>query len=670
MKQLFIISLLFVLVLSGCAKEEPENPTGTADGQTVLFSLINQNLDVTTRSTTPGEGTLNENLIDRLDVFFFDQTGQCLYYPTTSQMEKDGATVKINVPKNIVNMLFGEKLKLYVVANCDLSRETLEGKSYSRLIETVHGVPGSFNPYPFSAQKHFLMDGILSVDELTEERTHLGEVLLGRAASKIKVRITGASVNGYTPVEAYVRIDNYLESTALGQDAPLYAASVSDYKHSEYRPITLPGKTVFSADPFYSFSNNWEHGNSRESYMTIRVKWYKNGGGAEPKDYYYRLPFANVLPADDKFCLKRNYIYTFNVNIGVLGGLDPDNMVDLTPGFEIKDWSTNRIVAKLNQYDYLVVSETRVGMHDVDTRSIKYISSRPVSVDIKDVFHFTYLASGDIREDKIEPGDARYPVIEPNEATSEINISSPIPVNYVPVMISFRVSNTKGLYQDVDVIQYPRQYITSEFSNRSAIDFNWYISQGRTSFWSYDANGSSGMQNFNLYTITTTSVNPGDDFVIGGNVMHDEYNLTEEKTLHVTKKDVETNKVVSPKFVIASQRGITSIYTAYTTAQVRCNFYMEGPYPRGTWRIPTQAEMLLISKLQRDGNSAIKELFKPAGDSSQDGYDRWWTARVDQDATNTYYYSVKVTTGELVRQTYAPGKTTASIRCVHDVWKD
>lgn len=669
MKQLFTLSLLLMLALSGCTREEVGRED-VFDGQAVSFSLVNQDLEAIKRVTTPGEEPLNENLVVHLDVFFFDHAGQCLYYPTASQMKTDGAKVTINVPKNIVNMLFGEDIKLYVIANCTLLRENLEGKSYNELIETVCGVSQDFNPLVFVPQKYFLMDGTLSVNDLTEERTDLGEVILSRAASKINILITGAAINGFTPVEAHVRLDNYLESTALGQDAPLYTAKEEDYKHSGYRPITLPGMTQYPANPFYSYSNNWEYGDSKESYITIRVKWYKNDGGAEPKEYYYRLPFNNILPADDRFCLKRNYTYTFKVNIGVLGGLDPDQMVDLKPDFEIKDWTTNRIVARLNQYDYLVVSETNVEMHDIAKRSIKYSSSQPVSVDIKNVYHFTYLASGTIREDKIEPTDPRYPVIEANEGNSEIDITSPVPGNYVPVMISFRVSNTKGLYQDVYVIQYPRQYITSKFSNWDDIDFKWYKDQGRTSFWSNDGKGGDGMQNFNLYTVTTTSLDSSDGFSIGGDMMHNEYNLTDDKILSVTKKDAASNNMISPQFVIASQRGITSIKTSYGTAQVRCAYYMEGTYDRGTWRIPTVAEMLLISKLQRDGNSAINELFTP-GSSGEEGSDRWWTARQDVINGVDHYYSVKVTTGELVVEPFTIGKINyASVRCVRDVWKN
>ncbi|NDV66882.1 fimbrial protein [Bacteroides sp. 224] len=667
MKNIYLISFCLVLTLFGCGNEEVIS-VDDVKGQTVVFSLINKDHDAAMRSTTSGEESLNENLINRLDVFFFNEWEQCLYYPSETQMVKEGTMVKINVPEDVIDVLLGENLKLYVVANCHLERNVLEGKTYKQLIETTHGVSTDFNPYPFVAQTDFLMDGVLLVNNLTEDRTNLGEVTLNRAASKIKVQITGATIDGYTPVEAFVRINNYLESTTLGGEAPLYVPQKSDYKNSAYRSISLPGGTQVDTAPFYSYANNWEYGDLKESYITIRVKWYKNGGGAEPKDYYYRLPFSHILSGEDRYALKRNHTYTFKVNIAALGGLDSDEMIELTPDFVIKEWSTNRIVAKLNQYDYLVVSETNVEMHDVNTRSIQYISSQPVSVDIQEVYHFTYLSLGDIQTNKILPGDARYPKIEADETTNKISITSPVPINYVPVMMRFRVKNTKGLYQDVYVIQYPRQYITSRFSNKSDIKWAWYDVNWE-SFWSNYGDGGVGMQNFNLYTVTTTSVNSGDAFIVGGNMRHNEYNLTMEEVLNVTNKDAETNNMISPQFVIASQRGITSTKTSYSAAQVRCAYYMEGTFDRGTWRMPTVAEMLLISKLQMDGNSAIKGLFTP-GNSVVDGSDRWWAARQDVINGVDYYYSVRVTTGELVRQAYSPGNNYASVRCVRDVWKN
>jgi len=642
-------------------------------GQTVTFSLITGNNDSATRST-PGNASLNENLVERLDVFFYDNDGQCLFYPSTSQMAKTGTTVKITIPKAIATIILNEDFKLYIISNCTLPRNVLEQKTYNQLIETIHGVPTEFNKSIFEPQPYFLMDGILPVNNFTEENSNLGEITLSRAAAKIKVQITAANISGYIPLDASVRIDNYLESTTLGQEASLFQAKNDDYQRSGYRPIWAPGmaSTQFDTDPFYSYANDWEIGDTKETYITIRIKWYKEEGGIEPKDYFYRIPFSYTLPTPEEsnnHSLQRNYIYDFKINIGALGGLDPDQTVELTPDFEIKDWTTNHIVAKLNQYDYLVVAETDVEMHDIPNRAIDYISSQPVSVEMDSVFFYKYLSSGVIETIMITPEDSRYPRIVPNESTNQIEITSPVPINYVPVMMRFKVKNTKGLYYKIRVTQYPRQYITSSFSEREDIDFQWYKDEGRTSFWTNSGNGGDGMQNFNLYTITTTSMSPNDEFIIGGDFMHDEKSDTDwGNIIHVTNQDEVSNNMISPQFVIASQRGITDPKTSYTSAQVRCYYYMEGPYGRGTWRMPTLAEMKLISKLQNDGNSAIKELFKP----NSTGGDRWWAARIDGEPQNTssYYYSVRVMTGEVIRQQYVAGATTASVRCVRDVWKN
>lgn len=673
MKPLFIILIFFIFALSGCTMEDAEGNNTDLSGQTVTFSLITGNNDNATRST-PGDASLNENLVERLDVFFFDNDGQCIYYPSTSQMVKSGTTIKITIPKDIATIIFSEDFKLYIVSNCTLPRNVLEEKTYNQLIETIHGVPTEFNKSNFESQPYFLMDGVLPVNNLTEDNSNLGEITLSRAAAKIKVQITAANISGYIPYDASIRIDNYLESTTLGQEAPLFQAQDNDYKRSAYRPIWVPGMTAtqFDTDPFYSYANDWELSNTKETYITIRVKWYKVDGGVEPKDYYYRIPFNYSLPTPDEgnnHSLQRNFIYNFKVNIGALGGLDPDQTVELTPDFEIKEWTTNRIVAKLNQYDYLVVAETDVEMHDIANRSINYISSQPVSVEMDSVYFYNYLSSGTIETIELVPGDDRYPRIEPNEDTNQIEITSPVPINYVPLMMRFKVKNTKGLYYNVRVTQYPRQYITSSFSDRDDIDFQWYKDNNRGSFWTNSGNGNTGRQNFNLYTVTTTSMDPSDKFIIGGDFMHYEKNSADFDAInYVTNQDEATNNMVSPQFVIASQRGITDNSTAYTSAQLRCYYYMEGPYGRGTWRIPTLAEMELISKLQNDGNSAIKELFKP----NTTGGDRWWAARIDGEPqnTNSYYYSVKVMTGEVVRQKYVSGSTTASVRCVRDVWKN
>lgn len=680
MKRLFII--LSVILLSGCIRDKiSETPATT--GRTVTFSLVSgtgEQSDKDIRMTrAEGEAALNENYVGRLDVFFFDDAGQCLFYPSSSQMTRSGNKVTISVPEADALTLFNRNLTLYILANCTLSRDDLSGKSLGQVASLVQQNTFTLNPGPFVPQEAFLMDGALPISGLSESRTNLGSISLRRAAAKVVVSIADAAVPGYIPVNATVRMNNYIDKTVLGSSAPYYTPSAGDFKHSPLRDAYIPnnGGTPFATPPFYSYANDWENGSAKESYVTICVRWRKQDDGTE-KNYYYRIPFNYIPPdaADGRnHRLRRNHIYTFNVNISVLGGLDPEEAVVLAPNFEFKDWTTDHILAILNQYDYLVVSETDILIHDITTKTINYTSSRPITVTITDVYYYQLHSSGSVQRMDYLPGDTKYPVISIDEAAGTITVTSPIPVNYVPVNIYFTVSNGTGVVYKVKVTQFPRQYFTYSFSDISyinsmlswyGVNTDWYDGQ-KTFYWDNGkGNPNTGMTNFNFYTVTTSSISPDDPFVLGGDITTTG-NLSYYGDYIQTKTDVESNRVVSPKFVIASQRGI-AVPLIYLDAQRRCQIYSEGPYPHGTWRMPTLAEMELICRLQKDTNSAIKDLFVP-GSSSQD---HWWVAQYDKIGTQYQYYSYNMVTSSLVKHplTTNPYEFKSSIRCVHDVWKD
>lgn len=680
MKRLFII--LSVLVLAGCIRDDiPVGPDMPA-GRRFTITLVSggeaeERAYVNTRSETPGVTELNENLIQRVEVFFFDTAGQCLVHPTPSDMTLSNNKIAITMSEDDALKLFNREFRLYLVANSELPRNSFAGKAYDEVAALVQTNAATLNPDPFIAQGSFLMDGAITVTGLTDSRTDLGKVVLRRAASKVVVSIVDASVSGYIPVAAHARMNNYLDKSVTGEEAPIYRPAVADFNHSGWHELYIPnnGGTPFEAAPFYSYSNDWEFEPCRESYVTVRVRWRKQADGTE-KEYYYRIPFNYIPPEHPDgfhFRLRRNYIYQFNVNISTLGGLDPEAMVDLNPNFELRDWTTRRIEADLNQYDYLVVSERSCEIHDVNRKIFHYTSSKPIEIINCTAYYNTYDSqNGAVYRNDYIQGQANFPQFAIDTDASNITMTSPVPINYVPVYIEFTVRNTAGLTHKVNVVQYPRIYITSEYSDIGDIDFAWYNRVGRGSFWYNNGGGRTSpmMKNFNLYTVTTKSTAPGDNFVIGGELTAPYYNLTEQATFIMTKKDAVSNEMISPKFVIASQRGITSANTAYQTAEVRCALYMEGPYGRGTWRMPTLAEMRLISKLQRDPNSAIKNLFTVGSGPNSD---TWWVSRMEEftNPKKAHYYSVRVPTGEEVLDVWTSGMTpTNSIRCVHDVWQD
>lgn len=653
-----IIAIAIAIACSGCSTEilQQTDP----DDHTFTISLISDSEHAT---RAQGEDRYNENSIERTDIFFFDASGNVVYYPTQSQITYLSKKLVLSIPGQEVQQLFNKSLTLYMLANSKLSRDELSGKKQNEIINLVQQNPSSFNPVPFTAQSSLLMDGAIALSGLNETKTDLGSITLKRASAKVIVRITEAKIDGYSATEASVRINNYLDKTTVSGLGEPYIASGSDYKHSLYRTIKLPESgNVYDSEPLYSYANDWSDTPSQESYITLRVKWRKNET-AEEKYYHYRIPF-NHMPADEEFnyCLKRNHIYTFNVNIGVLGGLDPEEVVELQPYFELKDWTSKDIIVDLNPYNFLVVAEQYIEMYDISQRSVQYISNSPVTITIDSVYYYHYSSTGDINKTLIPQGNTYYPTILPNIQTSTIDISTRVPINYVPKYIRFTVSNESGLTQTVRVVQYPRQYITSQYSNISDINFSNFPN----GFWTNNGMGNSTMKNFNFYTITTTSVAKEDKFILGGNLTAPTSNI-QTGPIVATKMDAASNQIVSPKFVVATQRGIISA-RSYFQAQGRCYEYAEGPYPKKTWRMPTTAEMALIAKLQNDNNSAIKDLFVPATDNTG----RWWTAQREVVGSGTTYYYYNVRAGQLESQTVYSGGTDPMmpVRCVHDVWED
>lgn len=658
----FILVSLFTLIACTQKEEESVSP----DGHIITFSLLNSagNETVRINSRAQGDENYNENRIDHMDIFFFDEGGNCMYYPSSPQIQETNRNVIVSIPEDIATIIFNKDIKLYILTNSNIPREELTGKTLSAIQELIHSNIKTFNPSDNTIQNNFLMDGLLDINITSSSVTNLGTVTLKRAAAKIAIHITDASVSGYTPLEASIQMHNYLDKTVAGSDASLYVPETDDYKQSAYRNVWVPnsGTSGFDTTPFYSYSNDWEFNASRESYVLLAVTWLKDGESV-PKKYYYRIPFNYRSASSNdnhQYRIRRNYIYEFDVLVNKLGGTDPGDPIDLNPNFLIRDWTTRNIEIKLDQYDYLFVSERDIIIHNVPTKEIHYTSSKPISIkDIRACYN-QYLYSGSINVIDYLPGDKNYPVFDIDEQHNIITLTSPVPINYVPVTISFTVQNEVNLSQIIKVIQYPRQYLTSEYSSGVPLD------DPPMGGWSNNGEGAEGQKNFNLYTITTTALTADDPFKVGGDIITDIYDLFYEENIPVTKMDEVSNNIISPQFVIASQRGIT-IPITYTSAQRRCLTYAEDKYPKGTWRIPTQAEMLLISKLQRDGNSALKGLFTPVGNSTD-----WWTARMKGTSEGTFYYSVTMSTGKLNQHIFnnMGDIPSFSVRCVHDTWKD
>ena len=683
---LHIASLLTPLALAfaSCAVDGPAPTPGpdpgrdTAGDRKIVFTLASSSHEGgSTRGVTRAvEDPLpNEVAIDRLDVFMFDASGAQLFYPAPSQLDHDPDTqlVTITIPETTLTAsLLDTDCTIFLVANTLLERAQMSGLTLDALSDlvTANGSGTMFNTS--AAPANFLMTGSVAA-RVTASEQNLGTVTLRRAAAKIVVEIENAAVEGYVRGEARVRLSNYLDRTRLASETPV--ATADDYKTSAWRPMTEG-----VSEPLYSYHNDWrgDTDGSTETYITLEVEWTPEGTvDPEPTVYYYRIPFsyidAGAEAEQHRDRLRRNHIYQFSVNLSELGGIDPEDAVDLAANFDVIEWTDRRVVVSILSYHYLFVYNSRMQIHEQPAFEWEYRSSIAIDeVEITGVECMQYFADGSSRTVEYNPGDPQYPRItyDQRDGKTYFTATSMVPVNYVPLEIALKVSNAAQLFTSVHLTIFPKKYVTASYSN-GGTDQNTYPQAGaytsptsnqtNNDAWGTNTPGGSGGDNFNFYRITTISLDTDDQargIMIGdpteiitphpaGTSFGTSYNQT--------RTDNNSWNVISPEFIIASRRGITNART-WAQARERCSRYREAQYPAGTWRVPTFAELALLGEMQNDDNSAIKSLFVNATGNG------WWTAR------NAYRIRVDL-------YTYATGNGvnqggTAAVRCVHDTWKD
>lgn len=667
-KELYILLIAALFTFVSCQSEQLEK--GLIDNSYTNITLSYMNNEATVSET-------NETRIDRMDIFFYDESGiNCLYYPSETQVSIDNIrkTIRIKIPTIIAEgSLMNKSGKLYILANAHIERSVLENKSLAELQAVIYTNPANFEFNTDILPANLFMESELSGWSISEATQEQGKVTFKRAAAKINIDITRAKVNGYHPMEARVRLINYLDRSTVGSNpGSLYPAELEMYKAAS-KPLNANNDNNNSfvlTTPFYTYANNWEFEIEKETYLLLEVDWINIASG-ELKTYYYRLPFSYLQSsgniAQHKYRIQRNYIYHFMVDVGTLGGLDPEAAIDLSANFNIINWTTQRIEATILQYDYLYVLNPDVEIYNRPDHAWEYRSSRKISFEVIDAMCYEYDRTGAIKEKHYKPGEEQYPQckdlgeIIPGSARFKFEIRSIVPINYVPLYLKVKITNAAGLYKEVNLTIYPKKYVTATRSEGSTTNpagaYDQY-SGGKSNSSKWGSNypdGSNTQRNFNFFTISTKVLTPED--VAEGIKIGDP---TEEKTDHPfktqvpvyyqTREDAESNNVISPQFIVATQRGITSFSGGYSVARERCRRYREEPYSAGSWRVPTHAELRMINRMQQDENSAIKGLFS----TSYGDYNTAWYVALQSG----YHFGIDQT-----------GQSATAVRCVHDTWR-
>ena len=610
------IALFFASV--GCTRESLGDGGAYVGKNSLLLQL--QVSPTALRATEVGEDAYNENTVSSITVLFYKggqlfwqskESGQGGITPNGS-ITTPGRHYIIPVPDDKKAQLNGvNSFNVYVVCN---KASFVAPATEAALLKEV--VTDELNA---TAPTSFVMIGSATnkkIDMGTQAGRNLGSIGLKRVAAKVRVLRPTVDVAGYVQVgDAQVKLRNYADRgyLATAENVP-----TAEYKTTDYRPVTEVLPNGGKAMHFYSYYNEWASPAAlgQRPELMVQIKMKKEGESDNmAKSYYYKVP----LEPEQK-SLESNKLYKLSVRIEIIGSPSPENPELVTGAISIEEWSKHEDSYGLPATQFLVVAEHDVEIKNATQYSLPYQSSKhPITISIKKVYATFVDDQGVTQTISYTQGMAEFPTITFDANT--IHINSSIPVNNVPKYIEFEVTNgVSGLVKKVKVTQVPSSFIIHTMGTSSSLQPGGGL--------------APGLNNKAMYHIRILV--PPAGMILGFPPTEPVkfYDKNEYKETHyLTKNDEETSRMVSPSFELASQLGATlpMPYFYYRrgyphpqvgdpesrrkSATYSCAIYTEtrknkdGTYlTLDDWRLPTEAEIELIDKLQNDSKSAVKRI--------------------------------------------------------------
>lgn len=310
---------------------------------------------VTRAAVEDGSEDLNENKINRLDLFVFDAAGKLVKsLPLTDASVQGSPTTDYKHKKLESNQLKRSDITgntLYLVANLD----NISGiTTLNQLKAATINKAATFNHK--AKQTSFVMDAKMEETKQIENGMIHIKFQLKRALAKIRLNVQDASGNTVAPTEYACQLIHYAadgaiiaEGTSTNNELNTEAAASSK--------VTAPAVTQDNKAVFYSYANSWIDISkdpkaeepidvSKQTYILLKAKY--NG-----KDYFYKVPVNKRLFDDNDaattdwtkyeplYRLDRNTIYDVTAKVDREGGGTPENPATLYVNPIVSDWDDN-----------------------------------------------------------------------------------------------------------------------------------------------------------------------------------------------------------------------------------------------------------------------------------------------------------------------------------------
>ena len=660
-----------------------------------------------------------ESFVNHLDVFIFDvngtEPGAEVYYER--YQVNNAASLVLNAKRSTFTA--GQKYYVYLLANSNLSKSDFEAvESYNDLIDkkqedynlhltglTIDGAPS-----------YFLMDAVafqggsspvVLNNGVSSDNTVL-DAVLRRAAAKVVINIKASEkveFKAFTIEDGsegglyYLRnmpYDTYLLAEARAEE-DIYTAKVRNTKKSNnayfsWNP-TQDSKNVSLVT--YVYPNNWADQSSleRETCVVMNLPLTYTDGELV-KDYancWYKIPMT------DEQMFKRNNYYEVNIDLNRPGAISESTPVDLEDVYySVIDWTEHNVyVGGDDKPKYLMVNKDYMEMRNiaVDATTLEFASSSPVTITVKDIYYYNKFGV------KTTVNPTITGTTEVDSTTGNITVNSPVPTNNAIRYFTLVVTNEDGITREVEVAQYPLEYITNQqgwYSYRSDFATDQYPSPTTYEYrgsrrvavnwssnsWNYStsvqqnyffgskvavqkSNGTSTLYYYswgqNSNSVSTNAGNLGS--LNNARMYHVQITASSGKYIvgipqldadGFTDGGADNAKLVSPSFMIASQLGATQAPNSQEQAERHCREYVEVYDPDGDpatnnaihyddWRLPTAAEIQIIIDFQYVENAAMDEVL-----------------------SGRYYWSA---TGQIGNpQSSSSNGTQSAVRCIRDAY--
>lgn len=350
---------LLGLANTSCMSDDMDG-TPSCDYDVVLEYKVGGSATETRAAVTRAETTevgnedLNENKINRLDLFVFDATGKLVKsLPLTDATVQGSPTNDYKHKKLESNQLKRSEITgntLYLVANLD----NISGiTTLDELKAATINKAATFNPK--AKQTSFVMDAKMEETKQIENGMIHIQFQLKRALAKIRLNVQDASGNTVLPTEYACQLIHYAADGAIIAEGNITDNALNTDAAASSK-VTVPAVTQDNKAVFYSYANSWINTSkdpkaeepidvSKQTYILLKAKY--NG-----KNYFYKVPVNKRLfegndaattdwtKFEPLYRLDRNTIYDVTAKVDREGGSDPEHPAELNVLPTVLPWET------------------------------------------------------------------------------------------------------------------------------------------------------------------------------------------------------------------------------------------------------------------------------------------------------------------------------------------